>query len=352
MAALEELLRGRPVYTKELFELFKKLRNHAAQHNGSNDSLMAPDVFGKFRYVWHPQPGPLPEVEIQCIGIQELSPEFQMHDFPLTFLTQEVYVYNNVRVGMPEYIPLPMVLSEVPAKKEQGLSNSPSLSKFKTLWKESISARLLLEKFINATQTSVQIKKIVAFGLGSIKDTDVSDEDSCVSHLQHLALITIASALNQVYQAENPSTAPVEIILQDPEYINYDQDIWTAEYNNVRLVQNPDGFLAIDGNTLVVNGFIPYHISLLSICADLLPNGPAGFIHEKIELNPNRRCWSAAETGTPKVVKLLENYEVSNFDDHPLEQELYKAYKHEKFGQLSYRLWNMQCFLKPKPKQS
>lgn len=363
IAALEKFLGDKPVFSKTSLELFDRLRKHAETHNDDEDSLMVPDLFGNDRYVWRPSvwrpyTKRVIKVGIDYLPIQDLSPKVQECHLRGTHL-QTTYKYNEVGAE-PEYIPLQMVLHPsateedmYPLARRQLMAQFffKSLAKAKSLWNPSVAARSLEEKFISAAKSSVQVKKIVAFGLGTTYDICPSGKGFSICHIQHLSMITIASALNRVYQAEDPSTPPIEIILQDPAYTKRDWDAWTAEYSNVRFAPNPQGFLAVDSNTLVVNGFLPYGVPLLSICADLLPNGPAGFIHEEIILDPKKRCWAPVECGTPKVVKLLlENYGISNFDDHTVEHEIYHDFYNRPDG--FYWLWHMQCFLKPKSKHS
>jgi len=61
----------------------------------------------------------------------------------------------------------------------------------------------------------------------------------------------------------------------------------------------------------------------MQICADLLPDGPAGFIRDEPDLDPDKRMYWMQSKVTPKVAKLVrENYERSNLNDHPLEENL------------------------------
>jgi hypothetical protein len=349
MVAFEAMRKGKPVFSKDLLKQFDDMRKRA---EAGQSPLMAHDINNKLACVWCNCLGTTPKIEVEFLPIQALTELFQLRGFNTTYL-DEVRWHNHA--GDDAYIPLPMVLRDTsgvkipPVEVQNHVIDffSKSLAYAKPLWKASVSARLLEEKFMHVAETSVQIKKIVCFGLGTPESS--VHEGRCESHIQHLAIVTIASVLNRVYQASDPSTPPIEIILQDPAYRQMDVTAWKAEYRNLRFVQNPNGFLAIDSNTLAVNAGLPYTVPFLSICTDLLPDGPAGFIHTHLDLNPKKRFWSSDECATPKIVKLLlENYEVSNFDDHPVELEIYKNISNE----VAYWLWFMSCFLKLNSKQT
>jgi hypothetical protein len=290
-----------------------------------------PDINGTPRCVWQPYPKRF-KMDIEYLPYPALSPDFNKHGCPWGSQSL-VNAYNHVREGDTEYIPLPMVLDIAEsANKALGKTEEKrdaemdceftyfqlTVQKAEDLWPGSVAARALEVEFERVAEKTVQIKKIVGLGLGT---TDVfSNPGHFTCHFQHLALITMAEVLNRSYRAKDPSMRPIDIVLQDPEYESWDKEKWCKKYGHTRFVQNPHGFLEIDENTLVVSAFLPFSVPLLPMIMDLLPNGPAGIIHPHINLDATKRFWAASEAVTPKVVKWLQKYEASNFDQHPVDR--------------------------------
>jgi hypothetical protein len=235
---------------------------------------------------------------------------------------------------------LPLVLSLEPAREDQGLLANwkPVISIMKRMWLSSSSHRLFHHKFKEADRTTVKITKIVCFGLGALQVHGKGEYWHSVNAiLQHIVAISIAHTLWYLHRDE----PFIPIICQDPEYTTTDHEIWRAHYSNIRFVDEPHGFLAVDKHTLVISAFLPFDVPMVQIVADQVPGGPAGLITNKMDLDRKKRMYCMGDRASPKVVNmLLDGYERSNFDHH----EIFKEYP----ADLCYWLWDMECFLKRK----
>jgi hypothetical protein len=76
--------------------------------------------------------------------------------------------------------------------------------------------------------------------------------------IQHLFAIPIAFALNQIYQKRNLGCALVQIILQDPMYVEKDKMLLDHVCPNypIQIVNDPDALFASGKNTLVIAPFL------------------------------------------------------------------------------------------------
>lgn len=200
-------------------------------------------------------------------------------------------------------------------------------ARFSDLWQESQFPKLLREKFRRAVEASVPTKKIVCGGFVAMYVAKEGEHkgkyavNSLFDPLQYLAALIMAEAINAAYDKDEN----VQIILQGPMYTDLDLKIWLQYHNNLKIVDYPQGFLEIGENTLVMTNCLYTVVPLLQICADLLPEGPAGFICNTPDLDSKKQWYAITNRVTPKVAKLLrERYDCSNFDDHALEQELWK----------------------------
>jgi hypothetical protein len=191
-----------------------------------------------------------------------------------------------------------------------------------SLWRKSASRAKLCSTLQTATLKGLHIKKIVCFGMGSYE-----------SWIQHLVIFTMAAWLKHVYRKTiDPDHPPIEVIIQDPNYVGKDRVILSEGFPGpIKFMEDPDALLAVDAHTLVVTAFLPVGVPLMQIMADLfakdVKSGPAAFICDIMDLDAGKKEYSNRDRGTPAVAKfLLNQYDRKNngFKDHVLEPELAK----------------------------
>ncbi|ORY15335.1 hypothetical protein BCR34DRAFT_612275 [Clohesyomyces aquaticus] len=126
--------------------------------------------------------------------------------------------------------------------------------------------------------------------------------------------------------------------------------IQTRLYPHIRFVEDPEGLLAVDEHTLVISAYLHLSVPMMQTTAGLFysRNGPAGFMVDRMDLDPEREMYSLGERASPRVVEILEGYERSDFDDHVLEREMYG----EICEDAPYWLWNTELFLRRAEKRA
>ncbi|KAH5838180.1 hypothetical protein HBI93_066970 [Parastagonospora nodorum] len=130
----------------------------------------------------------------------------------------------------------------------------------------------------NAIEDLVQVRKIVCFGLGSLRFKE--DLTSCIN--QHFFAFHIASRFNAVRNEHD---------------------------GNVRLefVCDPDGLMKIDEYTMVIDMYLPMYFPLLRICADIAR--PVAIITDRVKADTKKSKYSWRDRDSPRVARMLENYE-------------------------------------------
>ncbi|KAK0738195.1 hypothetical protein B0T18DRAFT_240747 [Schizothecium vesticola] len=101
------------------------------------------------------------------------------------------------------------------------------------------------------------IKKIVAFGLGTMMQHHI-DEPLSRPLAQHAMLLQVAEFFHE--------TQPC-ILLQDPDYREHDKAVVESLWVNAGFVDDPQGFLEIDDDTLVIS--IRPDVPVRTIVADI-----------------------------------------------------------------------------------
>lgn len=348
LIAFEKEIKGKPIFTRKRLERFAVLRDMA--RNGEEYPLTARDIHGKLRVIWKPADkeefgGKETTVSLKYLTFVELSSQYDPPDEERSDNVQLLAKYNKWE---EEYIPQPVFLSNVPKfssschLRPQDMKRwNDRLRYIKQLWTASSSASLLRQKFKKAAKRSVHIKKIVCVGLGNLRH---SNEEEYQAALQHMTAFTIASTLNKTYKEDDASAPPVEIICQDPCYLERDRVLWKQGYKNISFVDDPNGLLTIDANTLVITAFLPTDVPLLQIITDLVPGGPAGVICDRIDLTAEKEMFCIIDRASPRVREMLAGFERSGFEDYVVEREVWDHV----CGHEQYWLWAMECFLKPK----
>lgn len=167
---------------------------------------------------------------------------------------------NDQYVSNYDYKPLPIkaVLTPIePTSKLLTRTAKLSVVFYKELarWKAGEPSRELGEILKRAKIPT--IKKIVAFGLGTMMDY-YGDEPNYRPIIQHAMLIQVAE-----FFAE---TRPF-IYLQDPGYRDHDKAVIESLWVEARFVDDPQGFLEVDDDTLVIS--IDPDVCVRSIVADI-----------------------------------------------------------------------------------
>ncbi|KAH3979317.1 hypothetical protein HBI25_121700 [Parastagonospora nodorum] len=154
----------------------------------------------------------------------------------------------------------------------------------------------------NAIEDLVQVRKVVCFGLGSLRFKE--DLTSCLN--QHFFAFHIASRLNAV---RNEHDGNVRVLLQDLGYTPLDKLLLAEGYTGGQLgfVCEPDGLLEIDEHTMVIGIYLPMYFPLLQICADIAR--PVAIITDRVKADTKKSKYSWRDRDSPRVARMLENYE-------------------------------------------
>ena len=349
LSTFEKHVEGKPIFTRELFQRFINLRQRALKNKKLN-FLVDRDLRNKKRVVWLPPKGNEDDIFFQYLTTVEIHPDYNFTPCrsPQVALLHE---YNEqFKDHENEHIPCPIIMcnyrreiSKDHLNKSEMAFWRKKLPSIRRLWTSSSSAQRLRDTFHSSAQSCVQIKKIVCIGLGSLR-RNASNRvlNDFQEALQHFTAFTIASTLDLIYKAEDPKAPPIQIIAQDPSYTEKDKILLKEGYTNLTFVDDPEGFLAIDEHTLVITAFLPWDVPLVQICADL--GRPAGFICDKMDLDPEKTHYESGSRSSPRVVQMLKWYRRSDFDDHVVEKEMFE----DMCGKIRYWLWDMDLFLKPR----
>jgi hypothetical protein len=105
-----------------------------------------------------------------------------------------------------------------------------------------------------------------------------------------------------------------------------------AYRSTLRFVDNPDGLLAVDQNTLVISAFLPVQYAMPQIIADLFVSsskGPAAFLCDNLTIHAEKRVYTMKDRMSPAVARMLT----------PGYAQLHDAFQDNKFEALIDR-WN------------
>ncbi|ODM24318.1 hypothetical protein SI65_01974 [Aspergillus cristatus] len=185
-----------------------------------------------------------------------------------------------------------------------------------TAWKESKACQNLTEQIKSLTADG--ITKIVGFGLGAVayQVEDVGRETRRAL-AQHAAMLTIAEGLEQKGKHE------VKCYSQDP--VNEGAGNEFLKTIGITPLDNPKGFLAVDGEMLVVMSISP-NIPVRQVVADI--SRPVAMLVNTIEEKPKREWkWMTMEDGhftclspystdpvSSRVLRMAEDYDEFPFN--------------------------------------
>lgn len=226
-------------------------------------------------------------------------------------------------------------------KELQEIQNT--ITQIKKLWLVSDSCGRLKRTLLDVACKTSQITKIVGFGIGSLHWKSAI--------IQYFTILTIVETLEVAYRLRNPLSPAIELVFQDPYYDARDKLLFRYIFpRQVRIVDDPQGFLELDRNSLVVTCHLPIDVPLLQIIADMFwedrKNGPAGFICDR-DYQRKRERYCIRDRSSPRVLEFLEDYCCDDFDDHQVERELSDALEMHR----SYWLWDVYCFWRPQTQE-
>jgi hypothetical protein len=144
------------------------------------------------------------------------------------------------------------------------------------LWNKSLERTVVIHALRKIMELhTVEIDNIVCLGHGSL-GCGVS------SIMQHIVVSSIAWELTTLYEEQNRSShTPVVIVSQDPAYTENDRGLLLGLPIPIRIVPDPEGFLAINDNSLVMSCFpvIPVKQIVADLAADSISGkGPAAVL--------------------------------------------------------------------------
>jgi hypothetical protein len=116
---------------------------------------------------------------------------------------------------------------------------------------------LLLKTQLNAVTFSISINKIVCFGLGSLAHP--REDTRPRSNIQHAAVESMMEILKE------KTGGGVRCLAQEPAYLDSDKEL--LKTIGIETIEDPNGFLEVDGNTLVISA--APNVCVRQIVADL-----------------------------------------------------------------------------------
>jgi hypothetical protein len=358
LVALEEnVLKGRKVYTGERLREISRIRNKILSNN-SLPLQKIRDVEDQWRVIWEHVNEDDDSVNVHYMSFVELDPYFHKkgsrskHTRALHNMNEEGKDTGDEQILCPIY--LQSYDSKV--QKRDHITNQKvtiaewrkTVSLISEFWESSRAWNHIRTLLRTAASKTAQIKNIVGFGLGSMVQEQYRDGDKYQALLEHLTAFSIASELATIYQAQDPTTPPIKVVLQDPGYTETDgtllREVFPFSTDDLIFVSDPDGHSYVNPHSLVMAAYLPLVFPLVQVLADM-PNPPAAFLGDAMKLDPKKRLYRGVDRATPRVVTWLSKYGKSNFDDVKVENDLF-----HKTSLGMFWLWDMNLWLKPKPK--
>jgi hypothetical protein len=128
---------------------------------------------------------------------------------------------------------------------------------------------VMLQRLFNEQQFPFPVRKIVGFGLGYVSVKDDRSNDAC--YVQHAALLMMAKTLEARFGN------PVQCYVQDPAYD--DIQIEFLQSLNIKVVDDPQGFLEINDSTLLFS--VSPNVPVKQIVADI--GWPTAMLWDTVE---------------------------------------------------------------------
>ncbi|RYN66227.1 hypothetical protein AA0118_g2770 [Alternaria tenuissima] len=145
------------------------------------------------------------------------------------------------------------------------------MQNFERLWQWTPPRHILFDS-LNRLKHTARITNIVCIGLGTLQ---MSDPRRANPTMQHIVASSIAQDLERIYEAEGtPVDTPITIIAQDPAYDELDRRALLDLPVPIKIVSDPEGFLAINESSLVFSSYPA--VPVKQLVADLSSEAPDG----------------------------------------------------------------------------
>jgi hypothetical protein len=356
----DNILRNRPVFTRSRLQEYAMVRDRILTDK-SFDFYWGEDINGIRRLIYERNSDEDDIVDMKYLTYVELHPDMHVNYVPRSPAITHLHDLNDCSQG-DDHIPCPAVFQSAKRTECYPLMQTgyedhldaalmarwrAHIAHIQQLWQSSGSFRHLKNGFQHTAAQFTQIKKIVGFGLGRLQGMRWGTRGDSQEVLQHLTAFSIAEMLNTIYQAQDPSTEPIKVVFQDPLYTPKDEILLREAYPHgpVAFVADPDGFLEVDDNTLVMSAFITKCCPVMQICTDLCR--PAGFLCDSMKLDTARSFYTWYDRASPRVARRLESYRKVDFGKVEVEKEL----SEDVCGGLRYWLQEMNLWLNPRGKE-
>ncbi|KAG9191286.1 hypothetical protein G6011_09374 [Alternaria panax] len=169
------------------------------------------------------------------------------------------------------------------------------------------------KKIEHIAAISAPIKRIVCFGLGKMMMSPSQRTHSMI--WQHMSVLSIAKTLKRYYNEAGKKPGKVQIVLQEPKYVQSDwtliselhQAMGCEASSEIQFVDDPDGLLEIDSNTMIIAPNLAYAFPWYQILADLFASGsgPAVMIGDHVSVNNEQVAYALRDCGSPAVARFL-----------------------------------------------
>jgi hypothetical protein len=283
LVALEHKRNNTPIYTRSLLLRVQKQQEkllheaHLPKDCRTIDYLTWRSPDGHLTKVWEKmesdeeQTGPV-EVKVDFAPRVALDRDFQREYGWQLFVAHRLRVYNqSITPDGTEGVHFDAPYSLGTRKKEESHEhkNAKQMQRYRdaamqslAFWANSDIRSKVIKTIEDIAVISAPIKKIVCFGMSVQEPDELYD-----SVFQHMPVFSIAKALAKRYEKNGLKQHKIEILLQDPDYKERDWILLRELHgamgctasSEICFVEDPNGFLAIDSNTLVIAPYLPIH---------------------------------------------------------------------------------------------
>ncbi|KAB2103308.1 hypothetical protein AG0111_0g8366 [Alternaria gaisen] len=145
------------------------------------------------------------------------------------------------------------------------------MQNFERLWQWTPPRHILFDS-LNRLKHTARVTNIVCIRLGTLQKSDPRRANPT---MQHIVASSIAQDLERIYEAEGtPVDTPITIIAQDPAYDELDRRALLDLPVPIKIVSDPEGFLAINESSLVFSSYPA--VPVKQLVADFSSEAPDG----------------------------------------------------------------------------
>lgn len=154
------------------------------------------------------------------------------------------------------------------------------------IWETSTAAKQITD-FLNTHSNFMNtVTKVVGFDLGEPGERRLAQATE-TSYFQHLTLLHIAHELEKAQGKQK-----LRVFVQDPAYNSLSKavlgELSTKFNREIEIVEDPNGLLEMDEQTIVFHCRIPFDIADLAVYI-AGENGLAGLLGAKIDVDPQKQ---------------------------------------------------------------